>query len=150
MSGVTQTDRWHVTELGALLYGDDSGGITVAGLAVWQDSPERTEAIRALSRWCQEAAQLRPLVKLHQGAHVASVEAFIGMGDAVMTTIADGGSLSDVLDVVGDWLSGRDAIDEESEALFDRAKTAAGSPLPTSAPTVPPGTHVVVIRGATT
>jgi hypothetical protein len=66
--------------------------------------------------------QARRMAELHAGAHQLSVEAFIGMGDAVMTTIADGGSLADVLDVVGDWLNGRDAIDEESEALFNRAK----------------------------
>jgi hypothetical protein len=50
-----QPERWHLTERGALLYGDDSGGITVVGLAAWKDCPERTEAIRALSRWCDEA-----------------------------------------------------------------------------------------------
>lgn len=52
-------ERWHVTERGALLYGDETGGITVAGLAVWKDSPERTVAIRALARWCDEAIDLR-------------------------------------------------------------------------------------------
>jgi hypothetical protein len=51
------TDHWHVTERGALLYGDESGGITVAGLDAWKDSTERTEAIRALARWCSEAIE---------------------------------------------------------------------------------------------
>jgi hypothetical protein len=49
------TDHWHVTERGALLYGDEHGGITVAGLDHWPASPERTTAIRALARWCEEA-----------------------------------------------------------------------------------------------
>lgn len=80
MSEATGSVRWHVTELGALLYGDDSGGITVAGLAVWQDSPERTEAIRALSRWCHEsiesAAALAGSAPNPQGADERPIRSF--------------------------------------------------------------------------
>jgi len=47
-------DRWYVTDRGALLYGDDTGGTTVFGLTAWKDSPERTEAIVALAEWCEE------------------------------------------------------------------------------------------------
>lgn len=47
-------DRWFTLPTGGLLYGDGTGGVTVAGLAAWQDCPERTAAIHALARWCRE------------------------------------------------------------------------------------------------
>ncbi len=49
------TERWHVLPTGALLYGDDSGGITVAGLGAWQPCPERTAAIQALEALARAA-----------------------------------------------------------------------------------------------
>lgn len=48
-------ERWFTLPSGALLYGDGTGGITVAGLDAWKDCAERTAAIRALARWCDEA-----------------------------------------------------------------------------------------------
>lgn len=81
-----------------------------------------------------EADQLRRLVKLHMGAHQFSTEAFLHMGEGVLRKVADGGSLDDVLEIVGDCMNERDAVDEDCEALFDRAKTALVGDRP-AAPT---------------
>ena len=40
----------------------------------------------------------------------------------IMNAIADGRTLDDVLDIVGDSMNSRDHVDEESVELFDKAK----------------------------
>ena len=56
---MTTQDHWFALPTGALLYGDGKGGITVAGLAAWQDCPERAVALSALGAWCRDAEQER-------------------------------------------------------------------------------------------
>lgn len=73
----------------------------------------------------QKTEQQRKVAEIHSGAHQLCADRFIGMGQAVMTKVADGGSLAEVLDIVGDWMTGCDAWDDELGALFDRAKAAA-------------------------
>lgn len=43
----------------------------------------------------------------------------------IMHCVADGGSLSEVLEIVGDSMNACDCVDDESIALWDRAKARA-------------------------
>ena len=62
-------------------------------------------------------------------ALVDSAKAYRDLAEAVMTKVADGGTLLDVIEVAVDYLDGRDYLDDDSIALFERAKAAIGDPL---------------------
>lgn len=49
---------------------------------------------------------------------------------AVLTKAAEGGSMTDVVELVGDWMDGCDCVDDESLVVFQRAKEAAEAPQP--------------------
>jgi hypothetical protein len=60
--------------------------------------------------------------------YLDSIRMFGALGLGVLSTVSEGGSLADVVELVGNHLDGRDHIDDEAIALFERAKAAAGAP----------------------
>lgn len=56
--------------------------------------------------------------------HIMAIERWHGMCDTVLGSIAEGGDLSSVIDVVADWLDGSDSIDEVTWERIERARFA--------------------------
>jgi len=61
--------------------------------------------------------------------YARSVERYDDLGMGVLRKIADGASLLDVLNFVGDQLNECDHVDDESITLWERAAAVAGSPV---------------------
>ncbi len=91
---------------------------------------QNCRAHRAYPVWAQPPADqpseriLPPSIDPER-LYLASVRKYGDHGIGVMQAIAGGQSLAEVLDFVADHLDGRDHVDDESIALYERAKAVA-------------------------
>lgn len=58
-------------------------------------------------------------------AHLGAIQQYDDLCMTIMRKVADGGSLADVLQIVGDAMNACDHVDDENVALWNEAHTAA-------------------------
>ncbi len=62
-----------------------------------------------------------------ESVYLRQIESYGELCDAIVARIADGGSLLDVLNIIGDRLNDRDQVDDASIARWEAAKSAVSS-----------------------
>lgn len=82
-----------------------------------QTDPTRTHVVH-------EEAQPTATEQLLYSALADAAKGYRDLAEAVMRKVEEGGSLRDVIEVAVDYLDGRDYLDDDSIALFERAKAA--------------------------
>lgn len=67
----------------------------------------------------------RHLDEISMRAHVRSIERYEDVCMTVFEYVAEGRPIAELVDYVADSMNGCDCVDEESIALYERAKAAA-------------------------
>jgi hypothetical protein len=89
------------------------------------DSLKPTMVQRVVRATDQPSERILPPSIDPERLYLESIRMYGDLGIGVMQAIANGQSLAEVLDFVADHLDGRDHVDDESIALYERAKAVA-------------------------